>query len=839
MMSIALTAQNAKIDSLEHAVQVLKGKAGVKAMNELASLLVPVQTNKAEMLSNQALKMANRIGDLGGMANAYYNLGLVFSYRERYLKALDDFQKCLYIRKQGYDELGQAQAMIQIGSTYIVLKDLAQAEPTLTEALDLAKKSEWESGMAQAHDLLGKVAFDNADLSKARLNYKAAYDGWVQLSSAKRAAESAKQLAEATWRLGDLTNAESYFDQALDFAKQALDSKEAASIRLSIAKIAMAKNQLNQAEHSNQLAFDANLQSANTLGMAENQLVFGKLALARGNKALCLERFERARLLLENKEPSREMVAVLEELTKTCQQLNEVSLANRFEKELLQAKAKLAEQQELASLKLRHELLLDRSSAVLMEDRLESLEDGMANAKKVRGLMFVLLGLLGLMSALVYIFYKKNVRDNDQLLRQHQEIKQKEAEQAELNKELGIQNLSLELLNKKLVEEIAERENIERSSFARDRFLATMSHEMRNPLNVITGITHLLMEQSPRPDQVDALRTLQFSANELVVFINDVLNYSKIEAGKLDMQGREFDLGETAFTVFNNFEKKALQKKLHFYCAFDNQLPRRLIGDNSRFHQVLNNLLTSCYDSTEEGMVRAEVSLVEQREREIIVKIVVESTDGGLQPVLATKELTWNFAENTQDDLNPRQLSLAITKRLVEQQNGRFEIENLFGEATRYTVFMPFKKSFHLQKNIIQVSSPDYSQLQGAKVLVVEDNKINQLVVAKILRQHGMTVVTADNGSEALEHFELHNFDLVLMDIQMPVMDGYRATAEMRNHPSSIKQNVPIIALTASAFITEKEKAVLFGMTDYVGKPFSPEELLERMASCLEFNKKY
>jgi CheY-like chemotaxis protein len=194
--------------------------------------------------------------------------------------------------------------------------------------------------------------------------------------------------------------------------------------------------------------------------------------------------------------------------------------------------------------------------------------------------------------------------------------------------------------------------------------------------------------------------------------------------------------------------------------------------------------------------------------------------------------------EESAGDISPRQLSLAITKRLVELQHGRLEIENIFGEATRFTVLMPFKKAFSVQNNVIQLDLTDYSQLQGAKVLVVEDNKINQLVVAKILARNGMEVLTADNGFLALEMVESNNFDLILMDIQMPEMDGYRTTAEIRNHPSSIKQNVPIIALTSSAFLTEKEKAVLFGMNDHVGKPFSPEELLEKIISCLQVNKK-
>ena len=374
------------------------------------------------------------------------------------------------------------------------------------------------------------------------------------------------------------------------------------------------------------------------------------------------------------------------------------------------------------------------------------------------------------------------------------------------------------------------------SSFARDRYLATMSHEMRTPLNVIVGLTHLLMDANPRPDQVERLRTLQFSANELVVFINDVLDFSKIEAGKLDLQSREFDLGIISNNVFENFEKKTVEKGLHFYYSFDTRIPRRLIGDDSRFFQVLSNLLNNCLDSTKEGMIRAEISLEEQKERDLIVRIEVEASDGG--EIRNFNGLLRLNDEDSASEVTPKQLSLAITKRLVELQHGRLEIENIYEEASRFTVLLPFKKAFPVQNNIIQLDLTDYSQLQGARVLVVEDNKINQVVVAKILTRNGMEVHTADNGFEAIELVETNNFDLILMDIQMPEMDGYRATAEIRNNPSSLKQNIPIIALTSSAFLTEKEKAVLFGMNDYVGKPFSPDELLEKIIGCLQVNKK-
>lgn len=839
LLALAVIAQNAKFDSLERSARALKGKLGVEAMNNLGALLVQEYPARAELMANDALGTAQKIGDWKGMASAYHNLGAVATYRLHYLKALNYYQKSLDISKQHKDELGLARSNIEIGSTLFSLDEPDQAVEKLREGLSLAKNINWGTGVAKAHDLLGEINFSKGNFPDALMYFKAAFNIWSGLSNNDKAGKAAKQVAETSLKLGDMNGAETFLGYALDRATQIGSRKDIAAINQSWAKALFAKNKLAEAENRNQVAFEINSQQANTLGMAENQWLFGKIAFAKGSKINGLERFEQAMVLLEGNEPSAAKLDILEELSTSCRNMGESSFSKKFETAAIETKSLVAEKELVSRQQLLHELLAERPALVSLQNHLAFLQGSSSNDKSSRKLMFVLLGLVGFMTALVYIFYKKSVNDNQLLVAQNEEIQLQKTEQAELNKELVIKNISLELLNKKLVEEIAERESLERSSFARERFLATMSHEMRNPLNAITGLTHLLMELCPLPEQIEHLRTLQFSANELVVLINDVLDYSNIETGKLDLHGREFDLLETAGSVFYNFEKKALEKNLHFYCSVDSEIPKRLIGDDSRFYQILNNLLSSCYDSTSEGVVRAEIFLEEQKEREVVIKLVVECSDGGNQQAIPGRGQIWDAAENHQEALHPRQLSLAVTKRLVELQHGRFGIENIFGEATRFTVLMPFKNAFTFQNNTIQLGLTDFSQLRGVKVLVVEDNKINQLVVAKLLRQHGMTVITADNGYEALEQYELHSFDLILMDIQMPEMDGYRATAEIRNHPSHAKQNVPIIALTSSAFLTEKEKAVLFGMTDYVGKPFSPDELLEKIANCLEYNRRY
>jgi len=408
-------------------------------------------------------------------------------------------------------------------------------------------------------------------------------------------------------------------------------------------------------------------------------------------------------------------------------------------------------------------------------------------------------------------------------------------------------------LNGKLVDEMAERESIEKSSFARDRFLATMSHEMKTPMNIITGLTHLLLDEKPREDQVKHLRTLQFSANNLVVYINDILDFSKIEAGRITLDSREFSLKDRFEDVNKRYSMQAKEKGLQFKCTVDSRIPENVIGDPVRLDQIMTNLVSNAVKHTEKGMVEVDVKLDQLNKKESTVIIKVKDTGVGMKPEVL-EEMFKKFDSQSNDifeGYGSSGFGLVITKRLVDLQNGNIEVDSTMGEGTEITMHLPFKVAMTTapQKTASGASAPTantnaakgkvnleakFGHLSGNRILLVEDNKINQLVVAKLLRKLNIDVVTADNGLEALEAIDKIYFDLILMDIQMPKMDGYRATAEIRKNPDERKRETPIIALTASAFLTEKEKAKLFGMNDHVGKPFGQEDLLDKISDCLE-----
>lgn len=823
-----------EIDSLEKGLYLLHGKPKVKALNRLSYLLLEQNDSTSEKLAKEALKLAKSLGDWKGQALAYDNLGRISLKEKEYLHALDAFRSSTKISVQINDVIGQAKSKTNLGETYLLLSDFDQAEQLLLEAAKLFDKSKNDIGLAKAYDLLGKVYLSKQQFSDAKKYFQNALTIWEVRKNIKNAEQSAANIAFAAIELGDLDSALANFQTSSAYAIQNSDDKGNAYFLEQQATVFLKKKNFKAAHATNEQSYAINLKLGNTFGLANNELIFGEVALALGERGTCFSHIEKAAKLIENLPVSPEKFLMLDKVAAISYALDDHENAQFFgEAALATQQAVLAK--ELADFqKTRHELLSERIEFTNQSDRITLLEELNSNNQKIRTLVFVLMGVAGLMAALAYILYQKYLSDNQKLLTKNEEINKQKTELDEMNRELEISNTSLALLNKKLVEEIAERESLERSSFARDRFLATMSHEMRTPLNVIIGMAHLLREDNPRPDQAEQLRALQFASNELVVFINEVLDFSKIEAGKLDLQSREFNLGETADAVFNSFVKKAEDKGLLFYCAFDSHIPKKLMGDESRAFQILSNLLNNCLDSTEKGMIRAELFLEDQDDSNIVVKIVVEGTDGGVgRAVLSDGNHPWSGEDAQHEGFDSRQLALAITKRLIELQRGRLDVQSLYGEATRFTALIPFKASFSLDQNPNQSTSSDHSHLYGSHILIVEDNKINQLMVAKMLTRYGMSVVTADDGFGALEEVEKHDFDLILMDIQMPGMDGYRATAEIRNHEDPAKRMIPIIALTSSAFLSEKEKAVLFGMNDHVGKPFSPDELLEKISACL------
>jgi signal transduction histidine kinase/CheY-like chemotaxis protein len=407
-------------------------------------------------------------------------------------------------------------------------------------------------------------------------------------------------------------------------------------------------------------------------------------------------------------------------------------------------------------------------------------------------------------------------------------------------------------------------EKAEKSSQVQSEFLSTMSHEIRTPLNAVIGMSNLLMMNNPRPDQNENLEILKFSANNLLAIVNDVLDFNKIESGKVVFEKIKFNLVDLMHNICGGQVIKAEEKGLLFKLDIDSALRKKLIfGDPTRLTQIIFNLVSNAIKFTAEGSIGVRVTCLEDRHNNITINFSVKDTGIGIKK----ENLESIFEPFTQESISTTRqyggtgLGLTIVKRLLELQGLHMHVSSKVNEGSEFSFNMEFpvatevaseRKAQPLQvvpsqaiNGLANSSATDsYAQATIAvqpapvlnnslRVLIAEDNPVNVMLMKKLFSKWKIVPTIAENGERAVEIVQYGNFDIILMDLQMPVMNGFDATIEIRKMPDPAKANIPIIALTASALFDIKDQVTQAGMNDYVAKPFKPDELIEKIQGLI------
>ncbi|GAB2534875.1 response regulator [Rufibacter soli] len=370
----------------------------------------------------------------------------------------------------------------------------------------------------------------------------------------------------------------------------------------------------------------------------------------------------------------------------------------------------------------------------------------------------------------------------------------------------------------------------------KEQFLANMSHEIRTPMNGIVGLTEVLAKTQLTKNQKEYLQGIQTSANNLMVIINDLLDFSKIEAGKVTFEVIPFELKPLLKQLLTILEIQAKDHKNSLKLLFDEEIPPFLAGDPFRLSQILNNLLGNALKFTENGVVRLQVEVVAQEEETLQIEFTVQDTGIGIQK----DKLDTIFEKFTQGSTDTTRrfggtgLGLSIAKELIEVQGGQIAVASEPGKGSTFRFVLPFRKTAPKPESFLPGQALEkYTHLQQAHVLLAEDNKVNQMLVHQVLQEHNMHVTTVTNGQQVLELLQREAFDLILMDMQMPLMDGYETMQYIREQMPAQK-DIPIIALTAHTSPGQVQKCLSAGADAYVSKPFKAEELLKEISALLK-----
>lgn len=399
-------------------------------------------------------------------------------------------------------------------------------------------------------------------------------------------------------------------------------------------------------------------------------------------------------------------------------------------------------------------------------------------------------------------------------------------------REIKQKNFELEHSQKLL---IAAKELAEREKSIKENFLANMSHEIRTPINGIVGLTHLLKNTVLSIEQADMINLIDVSSQSLLGVINDILDISKIEAGKFKIVRAETNIYELSKSVIALMKFRANEKGIGLNLNIDLNIPENIMIDALRLNQILMNLLSNAIKFTETGCVELNIRMLEKKQETVDLEFSVSDTGIGIAVEAIHK--IFNSFEQAEDQTAQKfggtGLGLSIVKKMVELKGG---ILSLTSELNKGSVFSFTNSYQYLPDKMPEIANSikDEPMPNMISVLVAEDNTINQFMITKMLKNWGISVEVVDNGLKAIERLQNKNYDLILMDMHMPVMDGLEATRKIRAEFDEPKKSIPIISLSASVMEDEQQAALQAGVNDVVCKPFDPLVLREKIIALVQ-----
>ncbi len=388
-----------------------------------------------------------------------------------------------------------------------------------------------------------------------------------------------------------------------------------------------------------------------------------------------------------------------------------------------------------------------------------------------------------------------------------------------------------------LAEEAKEKAEVavqlaEDSVKAKQQFLSNMSHEIRTPMNAIIGFTKVVLKTELTAKQREYLMAIKMSGDALIVLINDILDLAKVDAGKMTFEQTPFKMAASISAMLHLFETKIQEKNLELIKKYDSSIPEVLVGDSVRLHQIILNLVSNAVKFTTSGNITVDVQMIREDEENALIQFSVSDTGMGI-PGNKLDSIFENFQQassNTSRLYGGTGLGLAIVKQLIESQHGTIHVESELGKGSNFSFELKFKKTkeaAEIETGTVELDA----EMKNIKVLVVEDIALNQLLMKTLLDDFGFERDIAANGKIAIEKMQKKSYDIILMDLQMPEMNGFEATDYIRK---TMQSKVPIIALTADVTTVDLAKCKAVGMNDYIAKPVDEKLLYNKIISLVK-----
>ena len=394
--------------------------------------------------------------------------------------------------------------------------------------------------------------------------------------------------------------------------------------------------------------------------------------------------------------------------------------------------------------------------------------------------------------------------------------------------ELQVHQIELEMQNQELM---IANEKADAAVIAKQQFLSNMSHEIRTPMNAIIGFTNVLLKTDLLEKQKEFLQAIKSGGETLTVLINDILDLAKVDAGKMTFEKKVFKMDASISAMLHLFETKILENNLELVKEYDDKIPKLLVGDSVRLHQIILNLVSNAVKFTEKGKITVSVRLMHENEKEVTIQFLISDTGIGIPEDKLGNifEIFQQATTGTSRLYGGTGLGLAIVKQLVESQGGTINVESKICEGSTFSFILNFQKTnieteIETEKNVLE------KELKNIKILMVEDIILNQLLMKTLLDDFGFEHDIASNGKIAIEKLQKNTYDIILMDLQMPEMNGFEATEYIRN---TMNSKIPIIALTADVTTVDLAKCKAVGMDDYISKPVEEKLLYNKIIGLI------